>query len=64
MLLNEKAESGWARVFPVFYQPFPPETRRRVLEREGPQIKRPGRGLFFHCLPIVQPDKSTAEADR
>lgn len=54
-LFDEKPrEGGWASIFPVFYKPFPAETRNRVLEKaRRAGIDRAGRGLFFHCLPVV-----------
>lgn len=60
--LFKETNGGWARLFPIFYKPFPPETQKRVLDRaKAAGIDRPGRGLFFHCHSIVKRDKATAE---
>lgn len=61
-LFEKQATGCWSYIFPIFYKPFPPETQQRVLARASAAgIKRPGRGLFFHCFAIVKRDKATAE---
>jgi hypothetical protein len=50
------------RLFPIFCQPFPPETQKRVLalaEKNG--FDKPGRGLFLHAHSVVKQDKVTLE---
>ena len=60
--LFHETNGGWARLFPIFYKPFPPETQKRVLDRaKSAGIDKPGRGLFFHCHSIVKREKSTAD---
>ncbi len=54
---------GWRRrVFPIFHQPFPPETRERVLKKAAEEgFDKPGRALFFHCHATVKGDNATSE---
>jgi hypothetical protein len=59
---QEKRGSFWPKVFPIFYNPFPKETRTRVLKKAKiAGIEQPGRGLFFHCHPIVITQSHTRE---
>lgn len=62
-LFDEQKRGGfWPSIFPVFYMPFPMETRRRILEKaRAAGIERSGRGLFFYCLPIVMRQSHTLE---
>src|SRR4030042_3344576 len=62
-LFDEQKRGGfWPGIFPIFYRPFPTETKRRVLERARTAgIERPGRGLFFHCLPLAMQHSHTLE---
>jgi hypothetical protein len=59
-LFDSSRTGGWGRIFPGFYEPIPDETRRRVLERAKDRagITSPGRGLFFHCHPIVMREQA------
>ncbi len=60
-LFQEKQTTGWARIFPGFYQPFPKEIQSRILTkaREKADIEIPGRALFLHCHAIVKRDEAT-----
>lgn len=62
-LFDEEKQTGfWPKLFPIFYKPFPEETRKRVLlKAEKSGINKPGRGLFFHCHPFVMNQKHTSE---
>ncbi|GAA4422347.1 hypothetical protein GCM10023155_05800 [Bremerella cremea] len=61
-IFKEKAEGWRAYILTNFFKPFPPETRKRVLEKaRGEGIGGPGRGLFYHCFATVKRDKSTSE---
>ncbi len=62
-LFDEQKRGGfWPCIFPIFYRPFPMETKRRVLEKaKAAGIERPGRGLFSHCLSIVMGQSHTLE---
>jgi len=59
---GEKRKGFWPKLFPVFYKPFPEETRRRILTKaKKAGIENPGRGLFFHCHALVISQKHTSE---
>jgi hypothetical protein len=60
-MFGHRRSSRWASIFPGFYDPLPNETQERVLERAKrvAGIERPGRGLFFHCHPIVKREEAT-----
>lgn len=59
---EEKRKGLWPCIFPIFYKAFPPETRKRVLEKAKTfDIVKPGRGLFFHCHPIVLRENQVSE---
>jgi len=61
-LFAAEKKDGCARLFPIFFKPFPEETQRRVLEKARVAgIQSAGRGLFFHCHSIVKRSKSTME---
>jgi hypothetical protein len=62
-LFDEQKRKGfWPALFPIFYKPFPKETRDRVLAKaKKAGIENPGRGLFFHCHALVIGQKHTSE---
>ena len=62
-LFDEDKQTGfWPKLFLIYYKPFPEETRKRVLiKAEKYGINKPGRGLFFHCHPIVINQKHSLE---
>jgi hypothetical protein len=63
-LFDEQRPGGLLpRVFLGFYKPLPPETRRTVLQKaeKVAGIATPGRGLFFHCHPIVMREEVAQE---
>jgi hypothetical protein len=62
-LFHDHSNSRWRHVFPAFFRPLPKETRHRVLQKAArlAAIDEPGRGLFFHCHPIVKRDQPTLE---
>jgi hypothetical protein len=62
-LFHDRSNSRWRHVFPAFFRPLPKETRHRVLQKAArlAAIEEPGRGLFFHCHPIVKRDQPTLE---
>jgi len=58
---EEKRKGFWPKLFPIYYKPFPEETRKRVLiKAKKAGINNPGRGLFFHCHPLVISQKHTS----
>ena len=61
-LFEPQSKSFWAKVFPIFYRPFPVETQERVMTKARKLgIEKPGRGLFFHCHAIAKRDKTTLD---
>jgi hypothetical protein len=60
-LFQAKKTTGWARIFPNFYEPFPVELQERILKKAKGEasIDRPGRALFLHCHSIVKRDEAT-----
>jgi len=61
-MFADSITSRWARVFPGFYKPLPPETKEAVLESAAEAgITKPGRGLFYHCQSIALRDEATRE---
>ena len=62
-LFDEERRKGfWPKLFPIFYKPFPEETRKLVLMKaKKAGIESTGRGLFFHCHALVLSQKHTSE---
>jgi hypothetical protein len=61
-MFEDSITSRWARVFPGFYKPLPPEIQRTVLDSaKDAGITKPGRGLFYHCHSIAIRDEATRE---
>lgn len=60
-LFQPKKTTGWARIFPNFYEPLPSQLRQRILDKakEKAHIDEPGRALFLHCHSIVKRDEAT-----
>ena len=60
-LFQAKRTTGWPRIFPNFYEPFPGNLQQRILSRarEKAGIDEPGRALFLHCHSIVKRDEAT-----
>lgn len=60
-LFQAKKTTGWARIFPNFYEPFPEKLQQRILikAKEKADIDEPGRALFLHCHSIVKRDEAT-----
>jgi hypothetical protein len=59
---QEKRVGFWPKLFPIFFDPFPEETRTRVLKKaRADGFEGPGRGLFLHCYAIVITRSHTLE---
>jgi hypothetical protein len=61
-LFKAQQRTWRARFFPIFFQPFPERTQKRVLDaakRHG--FEEPGRALFFHAHAVAKQDKTTQE---
>lgn len=60
-LFQDEKRKFWCWIFPGFYCALPKETRDRILHKSEAKagIKSCGRGLFFHCHPIVKRDVNT-----
>jgi hypothetical protein len=60
-LFGDEKQGFWCLIFPGFYIPLPEETCARILRKSEAKagIKACGRGLFFHCHPIVKRDANT-----
>jgi hypothetical protein len=61
--LFEPQQKTWRSFFfPIFYQPFPPETQKRILEvAQKNGFDKPSRGLFLHAHGVAKQDRATLE---